>query len=59
MGNLLQLSAHRCDKWVARCGRWEGGGWQAPKISTCIWQGSIGLYQRQNKAKSSGLNCDN
>jgi len=57
MGNLLQLFAHACDKWVVSGGRWEGDGWQAPKISTCIWQASIGLYQQQNKAKSSRLNC--
>jgi len=38
MGCILQQFAHRCNKWVASCGRWEGGRWQAPKISTCIWQ---------------------
>jgi len=27
MGNLLQLFAYRCDKWVASCGGWKGGGW--------------------------------
>jgi len=59
MGNLLQLFAHRYDKWVASRGRREVGGWQAPKISACIWQVSIGLYQQENKAKLSGLNCDN
>jgi len=59
MGNLLQLFVYGCDKWMVSCGRWEGGWWQAPKISMCIWQASITLYQHQNKAKSSGLNCDN
>jgi len=58
MGNLLQLFVYGCDKWVATCGLWEVGGWQAPKISACIWQASIGLYQQQNKAKSSRLNCE-
>jgi len=58
VANLLQLFAHACDKWVACCRRWEVGGW-APKISACIWQASIGLYQRGNKAKSSGLNFEN
>jgi len=42
-------------KWEASGVRWEVGGWQAPKISACIWQVSIGLYQQQNKAKSSRL----
>jgi len=23
MGNLLQLFARRCNKWVERCGCWE------------------------------------
>jgi len=27
-------------------GRWEVGGWQAPKISVYIWQVSIRLYQQ-------------
>jgi len=54
----LQQFAYRCDKWVASGGRWEGGGWQAPNISAYIWQASIGLYQHQNKAKSSRLNCE-
>jgi len=27
MGNLLQLFAHGCDRWVASCGWWEVGGW--------------------------------
>jgi len=58
MANLWQLFAHICSKWVASCGRWEGGGWQAPKISACIWQASIGLHQRHSKAKSSKLNYD-
>jgi len=54
MGNLLQLFAHRCDKWVASYGRWVyilvgNCGWQAPNISTCIWQVSIGLYQHQTR----------
>jgi len=59
MGNLLQLFSHRCNKWVASGGHWEVDGWQAPKISACICQAIIGLYQQQNKAKSSRLNCDN
>jgi len=64
MGNLLQLFVYGCDKWMASGRRWvyivSGKcGWQAPKISTCIWQVSVGLYQRQNKAKLSRLNCDN
>jgi len=42
--NLLQLFAHGRNKWVSSRGHWEGGGWQAPKISACIWQVSIGLY---------------
>jgi len=58
MANLLQLFAYRCDKWVASGGRWEVDGWQVPKICACIWQVSIGLYQQQNKAKSSRLNCE-
>jgi len=58
MRDLLQLFAHGYDKWVLSRGHWEGGGWQAPKISACIWQVSICLYQQQNKAKSSGLNCE-
>jgi len=58
MGNILQLFVRGCDKWVVCCGHWEVGGWQAPKISVCIRKASIGLYQRQNKAKSSGLNCE-
>jgi len=40
MGNLLQLFAHGCDRWVASGRRWEVSGWQAPKISVCIWQAS-------------------
>jgi len=48
MGDLLQLFVHGCDKWVASCACWEVSGWQAPKISECIWQVSIGLYQHQN-----------
>jgi len=36
MGNLLQLFAHGCGKWVTSCMRWEVGGWQAPSISACI-----------------------
>jgi len=59
MGDLLQLFVHTYYKWVACCGRWEVSGWQAPKISACIWQVSIGLYQHQNKAKSSRLNWVN
>jgi len=64
MGSLLQLFVHRCDKCMASCGGWVyilvgNCGWQASTISTCIWQVSIGLYQCQNKAKSSGLNCEN
>jgi len=58
MGCILQSFVHRFYKWMASCGGWEGGGWQAPKISTCIWQVSIGLYKLQNKAKSSRLNCE-
>jgi len=58
MGDLLQLFAHICNRWVASCRRWVVGGWQAPKISTCIWQVSIGLYQQQGKTKSCGLNCE-
>jgi len=58
MGYKLQLFVHGFDQWVASCRHWEVGGWQAPKISACIWQASIGLYQHQNKAKSSGLNCE-
>jgi hypothetical protein len=35
-----------------------GGEWVARvEISACIWQVSIGLYQQQNKAKLSRLNC--
>jgi len=56
MQNILQLFAHGCSKWVACCGCGDVGGWEAPMISACIWQASIGLYQRQNKAKSSRLN---
>jgi len=48
MGDLLQLFAYGYDKWVSSGGRWEVGEWQA----------SIGLYQRQNKTKSSRLNCE-
>jgi len=40
MGDLLQLFAHGCGKWVTSCMRWEVGRWQAPKISACIWQAS-------------------
>jgi len=45
MANLLQLFACRCGKRMACCGRWVyilvgNCGWQAPKISTCIWQAS-------------------
>jgi len=41
MGNLLQLFAYGCDKWVASGGCWVyilvgNCGWQAPKISACI-----------------------
>jgi len=56
MACILQQFVHRCDKWVACCGRWESGGSQAPKISMWIWQVSIGLYQWQNRAKLSRLN---
>jgi len=59
MGYKLQLFVHGCDRWVASCRHWEVGGWKAPKIGAYIWQGSIGLYQRQNKAKSSRLNWVN
>jgi len=59
MGCILQLFVHRFDKWMASCGGWDGGGWQAPAISTYIWQVRISLYQHQNKAKSSRLNCEN
>jgi len=59
MACILQLFVYGYNKWVASCGRWEGGGWQASKISACIWQASIGLYQQQNKAKSSRLNFEN
>ena len=59
MGYLLQLFAHGYDKWVVSGGRGEGGGQQAPKISVCLLQASIGLYQQQNKAKLSRLNCEN
>jgi len=59
MASILQLFVHGCGEWVLSCGYWEGGGWQAPKISECIWQVNISLYQHQNKAKSSRLNCDN
>jgi len=58
MGDLLQSFAHGCGKWVTSCIRWEVGGRQAPKISACIWQVSIGLYRQQSKAKSSRLNCE-
>jgi len=50
MGDLLQLFAHGCGKWVTSCMRWEVGGWQAPKISTCIWEASIGLYHQQTRS---------
>jgi len=62
MGCILQYMHQlemRSNKWVASGGRWEVGGLQALKISACIWQVSIGLYQRQNKGKSSGLNWEN
>jgi len=55
MGNILQLFARRCGKWVACSGYWEVSGWCAPEISGCKWQASIGLYERQNKPKSSRL----
>jgi len=58
MANLLQLFRYGSNKWVASYGRWEGGGWQSPKISACMWQVSIRLYQHQSKAKSSRLNCE-
>jgi len=58
MANLLQVFIYGCSKWVASDGSWESGGWQAPKISACIWQASISLYQQQNEAKSSRLNCE-
>jgi len=51
MGNLLQLFAGRCDRWVASCGRWVVGGWQAPKISVCIWQVSIGLISASKQGQ--------
>jgi len=52
MGNLLQYIHQlemRSNKWVASGGCWVyilvgNCGWQAPKISACIWQVSIGLY---------------
>jgi len=59
MGDLLQLFAHACDKWVASGRCWAVGGWQAPEISACIWQVSISLYQQQNKGKLSRLNFEN
>jgi len=48
MANLLQYIHQlemRSNKWVASGGSWGIGGWWASKISTCIWQVSIGLYQ--------------
>jgi len=39
---------------------WTLGGWwvMCPEISGCKLQASITLYQHQNKAKSSRLNCE-
>ena len=33
MASILQQLARRCSKWVAGCGGWEVGEWQAPEIS--------------------------